>query len=267
MPVENIRSEVEETLNRIILEEDVEIERVEGHGHQAGIPVERWVKNKLDENITNFKIFFPNEFIRYLNITTNVRQTLESTWWRRLLISSQQITAAENGEDIGTWQQSVADIVLFYGTDRNDRNKIILLNVKSHNTERESRDPNIMSAHRLLYYFKYAMSHNFNLDEINIWFIGVDHHSEGTSAIVESIHVKDLFKLDLSRLPLINFDAAIQIQWHVRNMVERDQSKIEFVRNLAQTFLNQWNHHATSRTQKYQRLVREIVESIESIDE
>lgn len=264
MPVETIRSEVEEILNRVILEGDVEIERVEGHGHQAGIPVERWVKNKLDENITNSKIFFPNEFIRYLNINTNVKQILDSTWWRRLLLSRQQITAAENGEDIGTWQQSAADLVLFYGTDIGDRNKIILLNVKSHNTARRSRDPNIMSAYRLLNYFKFAIAHNFNLDEINIWFIGVDYHSEGTIAIVESIHVKDLFKLDLTMLPQINFDAAIQLQWHVRNMVECDQSKIEFVRSLAQALLDRWNHHVRNRTQKYERWVREIIESIET---
>jgi hypothetical protein len=81
MPIENIRAEVEETFNQIIREEDVEIEGVEGYGHQAGMPIEEWVKNKLNENVTNFKIFLPNEFLQYLDISSDVENILETAWW------------------------------------------------------------------------------------------------------------------------------------------------------------------------------------------
>lgn len=265
-----IRSEIE-TYFESLTESEKVIQGVQGFGHQAGMPIEDWMKNKLNDCFGDIHTYDPKDFSHLVlnEKRIDVERILEGAWWGcsgyrgdRFLITKKQITSIKNGAEISQWQQSGSDLVVYYGEEARNINNIITINVKSHNTERKSRDPNIMSAQRLLYFLKNVLEKDFNLDDINIWFLGVSYHSEDENAIIEEVCVKDLFLLDLEKLPLINFDAAIQIQWHVHNMIEKEQTRLKFIQNLAETFLEQWTNHHTGKTERYKVLVGDIQEAI-----
>lgn len=118
-----------------------------------------------------------------------------------------------------------------------------------------------MSAERLLKFFNEFLNRDDTykiLEKVNLWFIGVDYATSNDETIVTNIHTRDLFLLDISKLPQINFDAAIQIQWHVKDMVEIEQDRLAFVENLADTFMVQWKNHVRSKQEKYDSLAENL---------
>lgn len=245
-------------------------EKADAYGHEAGAPIERWVKTSL-ENIDwgdwHIGVYFPNEFLQtvFSRIGRNkdrIVEALNSTWWGPLIVSKKQIGRFVEGHAVDRWQQEGADIVVSYGADvLEDINDVVLINAKSHDVERASRPPNIMSAQRLLEYFAFILERKDLLkllEKVNLWFLGVDYSVEDNKATVSDVHIKDLFSLHLAKLPQINFDAAIQIQWHVRDMVEKSQDKLAFMKELAETFMKQWKSHSGRKEEKYEKLVRRI---------
>jgi putative N-acetylmannosamine-6-phosphate epimerase len=91
------------------------------------------------------------------------------------------------------------------------------------------------------------------LDKVNLWFIGIYYRQSENHTIIEDVYIKDFFKLDVKKIPVINFDAAIQIQWHVKDMVEiEDQDKLTFIEKLADTFMEQWQGHVKGKQEKYE---------------
>lgn len=125
-----------------------------------------------------------------------------------------------------------------------------------------------MSAERLLKFFYSLLNRDDAyemLEKVNLWFVGVSYDMTSTGAIASSVHIRDLFLLDLSKLPQINFDAAIQIQWHVKDMIEIAQDKFTFVEKLADTFMEQWQRHAKSKQEKYERLAKNLKDCIKKI--
>lgn len=268
----DIRSLFKEYFDKLP-DDDKCLSGVEGFGHQAGIPVEDWVKERLNEALPDIHTYSTREFFQvvFCEYSGDIEKLLESTWWgfkgyrgARLLITKGQIESIQSGESPDEWQQSGSDLVVYLGEDSKSLYDIVAINVKSHNTSRESRDPNIMSAQRLLYFFKDLLDRDFDLDRVAMWFLGVEYHVDETETLVENIHIRDLFSLDLDSLPLINFDAAIQIQWHVHNMVEKTQSKREFMGNLAGVFMEQWSKHSSGKTKRYEKIVSEILEATQS---
>lgn len=235
----------------------------EAYGHTAGTPIEDWAKICLE---TEFKVYYPNEILleifKIFKKAKDIIKFLDTIWWSKLLFTKKQLTDFLNGDEVKRWQQEGADLVLFYGEKLiTDSNKVILINVKSHNSSRESRAPNIMSAQRLLEFFDYTLSKSDGqnrLDQMELLFLGVDYVTSGNQATVNKIHIKDLFKLDIKEMPLINFDAAIQIQWHVKDMKEINQTKKAFILNLSDEFIKSWNHHRESKQVKYEKLVKDI---------
>jgi len=227
------------------------------------------------------RVYFPDEFLRevFSNIgrdENKIKRVLQKTWWGfkferdRLLVTEKQIRSFTRNGIIGRWQQEAGDIVLFYGDEipTDIINEIILLNVKSHYIKRESRPPNIMSAERLLKFFNSLLNRDDAyemLEKVNLWFVGVSYDMTSTGAIASSVHIRDLFLLDLSKLPQINFDAAIQIQWHVKDMIEIVQDKFTFVEKLADTFMEQWQRHAKSKQEKYEKLAKNLKDCIKKI--
>ncbi len=252
----------------------MQLERRDAYGHEAGIPIEEWVKDGLEEIDWEIHVYFPNVFLEKFfsnigNDESKLREALQQTWWGfkfgrdRLLVTEKQIREFVRGNPFGRWQQEAGDIVLFYGRDIiKDANDVILLNVKSHYIERRSRPPNIMSAERLLKFFNDLLNRDDAykiLEKVNLWFIGVGYiTSKAGPFIVTTMHTRDLFLLDISKLPQINFDAAIQIQWHVKDMVEIEQDRLAFVENLAGTFMVQWKNHVRSKQEKYDSLAENL---------
>jgi len=271
----SIRAKIEKAFSSLITERNQFIPGITGSesGHAAGTPTESWVKDALNDMGIN--VFYPHEFLKdffdnidnigkdKLRVLNRIRisKALTNVWWGSLLATKKQIESYIANGEVKPWQQCGADLIILDGKDIED---IILVNVKSHNSTKESRAPNIMSAQRLLEEL-HALSIKkgaSKLNKANIWFIGVTYSPDGTNGKIVNVTVKDLFKLDVSRIPQINFDAAIQIQWHVEDMVEKKQTKEEFTKELANSFLQQWKRHSIYKDKKYIQLVKEINDSL-----
>jgi len=273
--IQEIRRLITKGFDKVIKDNDST--KIEGivdetaYGHLAGTPIEEWVRSNLSTFLT-YRSYYPNQFLEdcFNEIGKNKNEItafLENTWWGTLLATGKQIEEFIESGKISRWQQEGADIVVFYGNNvLKDSGKVILINVKSHESTRDSRPPNIMSAQRLLVFIKHILNTNpDSINEINLFFIGVDYENKGVKSFVNSIHIKDLYRLDLDQLPQINFDAAIQIQWNVKDMIEKDQTKIDFIKKLAKIFLAQWEHHSKQKFKKYKSLVSDIESCLNNI--
>jgi len=260
-----IVSEFEKTLQNVKARKIVGLSKSDAYGHEAGMPVESWAINVLRAN--GWKAYYPNEFLAEVfsgigKDEIKITRALTNIWWAPLLVSRQQIKKFISGEVLGRWQQEGADIVLKYGASIE---QVILINVKSHESKRSSRPPNIMSAQRLIEFFHGILRRNAEMiNRVELWFLGVYYSASEKGAEASSVFIRDLFKLDTSQIPQINFDAAIQIQWHIEDMVEIQQSKPEFIKRLAETFITEWRTHSRSKTKKYEKLVGEISHLIKS---
>ncbi|AGK61366.1 hypothetical protein Asulf_01375 [Archaeoglobus sulfaticallidus PM70-1] len=233
-------------------------------GSASGLPFEEWTKNKLNE--CGFKTFLQEEYllevVRELkekgHSNSQIERIIRDTWWgtSNYMISRNQLNHAFNQHalnqnDPPAYQQSIADIILFYGNDLVDNiNDIVAINVKSHNLDRPSRDPNIISAKRIIDYMKDILETKPSIiDKVNLWFIGIYYRQSSGYASIEEIYIKDFFRLDVKKIPTINFDAAIQIQWHVKDMVELEsQDKLTFIESLAEEFNKRWVEFVDRRT-------------------
>ena len=245
-------------------------EKRDAYGHEAGMLLEEWVKSNLEKinwGGQSVYVYFPNEFLgavfaRIGKDRSRIEKVVQQVWWGPLLVSKKQIKEFMSGETVRRWQQEGADIILFHGRDLlKDMDDVILINVKSHDTSRMSRPPNIMSAQRLLQFFSNLLQEEYftsKIDKVNLWFLGVSYTVTSGGAVANDVHVRDLFMLNLDKLPQINFDAAIQIQWHVKDMVEIEQDKLTFIESLADTFIEQWRNHSGKKEEKYTSLVGNI---------
>lgn len=121
------------------------LRRRDAYGHEAGIPIEEWVKSNLENINWKVRVYFPDEFLRevFSNIgrdENKIKRVLQKTWWgfkferNRLLVTEKQIRSFTRNGIVERWQQEAGDIVLFYGDEipTDIINEIILLNVKSH---------------------------------------------------------------------------------------------------------------------------------------
>ena len=238
----------------------------DAHGHEVGRPIEDWLVRILNEYEVGTRSFLSHEFIENVlkafgfKERQNIDKFFQRPWWASLLVTKMQLTSFLRGEAVPRWQQAGADIVVFLGDDlETEFDKVVLLNVKGHNINRKSRPPNIMSAQRLLYFFNGILQRPASdLDKCNLWFVGTNYSIEGTRAKIEELYLRDLFLLDLEFLPQINFDAAIQLQWHVHDMVERRQTRLDFIESLADKFISEWRNHMNRKNEKYEELVTEI---------
>jgi len=244
-------------------------------GSASGLPFELWTRDMLRS--CGCSAFLQEEFLEYVvremrrrgYAPSKIKYIItEETWWGlgTYVISSNQLDAALKGSKIPTYQQSMADIMLFYGNDiMQDLNDVILINVKSHDIDRESRDPNIISAKRVLEFFKDLLEKSIRfgspqlINKIALWFIGIYYKRHDEYSKIVEIYVKDFFKLDVTKIPVINFDAAIQIQWHIKNMIEReDIDKLSFIESLVDEYLKRWQEFMKRRTVKIEETVKEL---------
>ena len=263
---EKIKKEIIDKFKELLKQKQVisSINTEDAYGHSAGTPMEEFVKHKLIE--AGWEVYYPNRFLNKIfnkigKDRTKIEKYTEDKWWGTLLFSKKQIIDFLADKKVNRWQQEGADLVLVRDDFFDNAEDIILINVKSHNLDRDSRAPNIMSVQRLLEFFKRILNKdNYEelLTKINLLFIGVDYKIKDGNCILKNVHVKDLYKLDSSQIPQINFDAAIQLQWHVCDMVEKEQTKKEFILTLAKCFKEQWDKHSEKKSKKYTKLVKEI---------
>jgi len=278
-----LRKDIEEKCLREAVK-DPKKRRVEvsqrASGSASGLPFEPWTRDILRE--CGYTAFLQEEFIGEIvkklkdkgYKESKIEETIrEKTWWgmKDYMISRGQLEAAFKGNEIPAYQQSIADIVLFYGKNlAEDLNDVIIINVKSHDIDRESRDPNIISAKRILELSKdvleKAITHPEFINKLNLWFVGIYYKRRRGYGEIQEVHVKDFFKLDVTKIPVINFDAAIQIQWHVKNMIEKDDiDKLTFIENLAKEYIKRWNEFSRRRTQELEKTIENIKSLIERI--
>jgi hypothetical protein len=245
------------------------------HGSAAGIPFEEWVVNALKSCKLN--AFLQEGFVEY--VVKELRElgfsrfieniVFEKTWWGSYVVSESQLKAALKNEKPTVYQQSLADVIVFYGIDvSRDLNDVLIINVKSHDVSKLSRPPNIISALRVLEFGKdlltKAQYYPDFIDKANIIFVGIYYSIKDNIGHIVDIYVKDFFKLDVNKMPPINFDAAIQIQWHVRDMVENPAiDKITFLENLAKKYLIEWQKFMGERTKDIENLIDELNKLIE----
>jgi hypothetical protein len=197
----------------------------------------------------------------------------KETWWGSYVVSESQLEAVLKGKKPPIYQQSLADVIIFYGEDiSRDLNDVLIINVKSHDESKLSRPPNIISALRVLEFGKdllmKAQRYPDFIDKANIIFVGIYYSIKDNHVYVIDVHVKDFFKLDVTRMPQINFDAAIQIQWHVRDMVENPAiDKLTFLENLAKKYLIEWQRFVGQRTKDVESLINDLNKLIETYRE
>lgn len=237
------------------------------HGHEIGRPLEDWLLKILNNNITESKSYHAHSFVEeFFKKVSKEEQDidifLERTWWAPLLVTRMHRKAFSNNQPIPRWQHAGSDLVVLNNKDfLKEYNDIVLLNVKGHNIKRKSRHPNIMSGQRLLVFFRWILTKPQSyLEKCNLWFIGLSYSIEENIAKVETIDIRDLFLLDLNSLPQINFDAAMQIQWHVHSMIEKKQTKLEFIDSLTNSFLSEWIKTRDRKNEKFEKLAHEIKE-------
>jgi len=251
------------------------------HGSAAGLPFEEWVLRVLRDRNCYLNAFLQEEFVKhvvvelrkYFSPDTTRNIIKRATWWGDYVVSDSQLDAAlRNEEKIPIYQQSITDIIVLYGEGedvRRNLNDVLLINVKSHDESRLSRPPNIISALRILGFardlLKKSQQYPDFVEKANLIFIGIYYQTKDDYAQIMEVYVKDFFKLDVEQMPPINFDAAIQIQWHVKDMIEKpDVDKLTFFECLSKKYLDEWQRFMKERTARAEDLVNELKQLIKA---
>jgi hypothetical protein len=53
----------------------------------------------------------------------------------------------------------------------------------------------------------------------------------------------------------------------VKDMKEKEQTKLQFIERLANSFISQWRNHSKKKSDKYERLVNDINENVKKCNE
>lgn len=185
-------------------------------------------------------------------------------WWKLNSRSEKRVKAAIlHNRPLGEKQDDTADLVI------EDAGKIRIVNVKSSNLDKDSMHPNIISASKVLTFFDWASSlpaaeRNQTLADAEVYFLSVYWHEDGNKMQLEDVAAKRLTKLKVEKIPRLNFDAAMQIQWHVRDMEEiENQKALDFARELSLSVVEKFAAHAERKTRKFQKLAERLGNSTE----
>jgi hypothetical protein len=240
-------------------------------GSAAGLPFELWFKNEMSKR-TKYEVFGRIDFMKYIieNFLRNIKleELLRTTWWAGLQqFSTGNVRRIQRNEE-PKLQQALGDVVIKYGEDLND---VVLINVKAtevSNGKPVGRPPNIVSAFRLLEFFLEMFEEKpLLIDKVNTWLVGFYYNPIGNGKVkIISCRFLNIFKLDLEKAPEINFDAAIQIQWHLCDMIEREEQTLEeFAQKLASKYLTEWKAFTQRRNEKLERIIQRLLNAIKNL--
>lgn len=203
-----------------------------------------FLNNRIQELWTSKKFRSVGDLMAYLDL---------QWWWQLNSRTLAQLKAyVIDGVALEYKQQDTSDLVVVRdGT-------VHLINVKSHDLGRESRAPNIISTNKVLEFYEWAASlpsdlKKKTLAEAEVYFLSVSWREEADGIALKGAYVRRLSRLDVSKIPQLNFDAALQIQWHVEAMVEKDQTPMAFARELALRTQTDFARHIKQKTTKFQR--------------
>lgn len=237
-------------------------------GSATGLPFEKWFQNVASEKIEH-AVFGRLDFMRhiidnYLN-GTSLNELRKIVWWAPIQqFTPKNIDRVKDGEE-PKLQQALGDIVIKYGDALNN---LILINVKAtevSNGEPIGRPPNIVSAFRLLKFSTMLFEEKSELiEKVNVWLVGFYYEPIGNGKVrIVQCHSIDLLKLDLDKAPAINFDAAIQIQWHLGQMIEsKGQTLEEFAKKLANKYLDEWESFTNRRSKQMKSIAKKLFSAI-----
>lgn len=93
--------------------------------------------------------------------------------------------------------------------------------------------------------------------------MGFYYLPKGNKVQICKTYFRDLFKLDLNKAPPINFDAAIQIQWHLKEMVEDENQTLDrFAIELGKKYLKEWEIFKKQRDEKITKVINKLFNAI-----
>ena len=273
MGIDEVRRRIEEIFQGLNANQLTFRRTTQMVGHSAGI----FVRDKIKEILVrHLSVLEPQEFLarrllpyregllRAANKSAYINclfVQLGGQWWWKLCSRGKRKVLAYLQDDapLGYKQEDTPDLVI-------DEEIIIFLNIKSHNTAKMSRPPNIMSANKILNLFDWIAAQpdadrNLILENVQILFVGVSWYEQQDQIIFQDINIRNFFCLDLSQISTINFDAAIQIQWHVADMVELDSPlpRLDFIREFVEMFNQRWESFIHRRNQSYLRKTQNII--------
>jgi hypothetical protein len=195
-------------------------------GHAAGEPFD-----KLTEALI-FKTY-PNSTYRQfalLNALFAKHPTASTAAARRQLLGppALQLLLARGVSAMGSWtaskqfeekQNDTADIVVLPSAalDLNS-GPVHLVDVKTYSRDKAGQPPNIISALKLAMMCTLMIDAN-NFDSHDMTYLGIEWALHGTKLIAERAAAAQLFREEPGRL-YINWAAALQIQFHVHNLVQ-----------------------------------------------
>jgi hypothetical protein len=273
MEIDQVRRRIEEIFQGLNYNQLTFPRTTQMVGHSAGIFVRDKIKEILgghmnvlepQEFLARRLLPYREDFLKAANKSAYINHLfaqLEGQWWWKLCSRGKRRVQAylQDNAPLGYKQEDTPDLVI-------DQEDIVFLNIKSHNTAKMSRPPNIMSAKKILDLFDWIASQaeadrSFILENVQILFVGVSWYEQEGQIIFQEIKVRNFFCWDLSQIPIINFDAAIQIQWHVGDMVELDPPlpRLDFVREFVEMLNQRWKSFVQRRNQSYLRKTQNII--------
>ena len=189
-------------------------------GHAAGEPFEKLVynelKNEYPENIYKQYELLNDIYLRNPKvITVEERYKLfDSPVALFLLSRGDRATKQWNPNNIFEEKQNDTADIVFSVKGRYD-----LIDVKTHNVEKKSQPPNIISSYKLAQTCARMIDNN-EFHSVTLNYIEVDWVEHGDRLVCTDAHYRSLFMSDPTSL-YINWTAGLQIQLHV---VDMDQS-------------------------------------------
>ena len=195
-------------------------------GHAAGEPFEKMVYQMLKEDYPA-NIYKQYEYLNdlYLRnpkvISLQERYDLiQSPTALYLLSRGDKATKAWSPDNVFEEKQNDTADILYH-----QDNCFELLDVKTHNRQKKSQPPNIISSYKLAMMCKYMID-NGEYDGIGLKYIGVEWEEAGEYLVCTDVHFADMFRV-CPDLLYINWAAGLQIQQHVADFDQTWDGGIE----------------------------------------
>jgi type II restriction enzyme len=186
-------------------------------GHAAGLPFETLVHKELID-------LFPSRCWRHFEFLNRVLLDLDSAALEErykafgpkslkglLCRGKDQMKGWSKSNQFEEKQNDTAESIISSDTTFNpNQSRLLLLDVKTHNSAKQGQPPNIMSAGKLAEALASAMEEG--VVRFDVVYVGVSWTIEGKTLRANNVSVVSLFTMD-PRL-YINWAAAEQIQFH-----------------------------------------------------
>lgn len=220
-------------------------------GHAAGEPFEKLVYKFLKENLSDltFKQY------EYLNDLFMKNPAIIGHEARYKLFNSPTLLFLLSRGKAATENWSIENL---FEEKQNDTADILLvkdqfyelLDVKTRNISKSAQAPNIISAYKLAQTCA-KMIDNKEFDLFDINYLEVDWKLNGEDLVCVSTSFAELFKSEPSEL-YINWAAAMQIQFHVRDLDQGfNGTREEWAKSYLKHFVTQAEQRAISMIDKF----------------